>query len=523
VFWEVYNYCTNDDTPDTGLLADGLKCEQARRMAWRDRSEPPDSFRPHQVQRARDLLGAIAFELLAKTDAEGLPAPWWNGVASNLPAFQAAAKDRFLRAGALVTSRGVEEYEGFFDQDWGCLLRMDSHGLKHFLFSTDAREDQLRWTDATTMSFFAAYWACRWATPEEREQTRRWVVNPLVGTNEAFREFWTLAADMPGEAIDCERRIALFTPLYGRELLDEEGFPIRSTEFIYRSWKFMEGTPARQGFLAELPALVAAGNAVAAEVSPAGDNPNFRPIPAGTFWMGAQDAEDEADDDERPRHQVTFSAFRMNCFVVTNAQYELFDPDHRRDRGRFDTDMGQEFDDDRRPVVNVTWYDAWCLARWTGNHLPTEAQWECACRGGALSHQAFHFGDSLSSNQANFNGPDPYYVEPHDYLARTTKVGSYPANGFGLYDMHGNVWEWCADWYAADFYQTEKALLPDPVNEEVATTRVLRGGSWFGFGRHCRSAVRGWREPDSRNPAVGFRLAAVPDVGAKSGEPESEA
>jgi hypothetical protein len=181
VFWEVYNYDTSDGTEDCGLLADGLKTEQARRLAWRDpnpKSVPPLSFREHQIQRARDLLGAIAFELLAKNDEAGRPAPWLNGVTAHLNAFKKDVQRRFLRAGALVSPSGEKEYEGYFFDDWDALMCMDSHGLRHFIFSTDARDQQLRWTDVTTMAFFAAYWACRWATPAELAQTRQWVIGP---------------------------------------------------------------------------------------------------------------------------------------------------------------------------------------------------------------------------------------------------------------------------------------------------------------------------------------------------------
>src|SRR5207245_7185280 len=103
------------------------------------------------------------------------------------------------------------------------------------------------------------------------------------------------------------------------------------------------------------------------------------------------------------QHPVTMSPFRMHVFPVTNAQYELFDPAHHKARwGEESHPAGEAARDD--PVVYVTWYQAWCFAQWTGNHLPTEAQWEYGCRGGASSYQTFHFGDSLSSSQANFDG-----------------------------------------------------------------------------------------------------------------------
>jgi formylglycine-generating enzyme required for sulfatase activity len=123
--------------------------------------------------------------------------------------------------------------------------------------------------------------------------------------------------------------------------------------------------------------------------------------------------------------------------------------------------------------------------------LPSEAEWEYACRGGALSYQVFHVGDGLSSEQANFRGKEPYGgAAAGPWLLRTCKVGSYKPNAFGLYDMHGNVWEWCADRY-----------------EQKDDARVRRGGCWITNGQECRSSVRRRRVPDDRRFNLGFRVA----------------
>ncbi len=145
--------------------------------------------------------------------------------------------------------------------------------------------------------------------------------------------------------------------------------------------------------------------------------------------------------------------------------------------------------------------------------LPTEAEWEYACRGGVTSYQIFNpFGNSLSSKQANFDGNYPYGgAGTGDYLQRTCKVGSYPANGYGLYDMHGNVWEWCADWYDEGYYA--ESPLQDPQGPASgASARVLRGGSWVNYGWYCRSACRGGRGPGERFQHYGLRLVAVPSL-----------
>jgi formylglycine-generating enzyme required for sulfatase activity len=140
--------------------------------------------------------------------------------------------------------------------------------------------------------------------------------------------------------------------------------------------------------------------------------------------------------------------------------------------------------------------------------LPTEAEWEYSCRGGAPAYQVFHFGNSLSSTQANFDGTSPYGSAGKGvYLERTCKVGSYGKNRFGLHDMHGNVWEWCSDWYGADYYG--KSPRRDPQGPSEGSHRVLRGGGWRLDGRRCRSAFRLGNMPESRRHHLGFRVALV--------------
>ena len=125
--------------------------------------------------------------------------------------------------------------------------------------------------------------------------------------------------------------------------------------------------------------------------------------------------------------------------------------------------------------------------------LPTEAQWEYACRAGTTT--PFYFGDVLDRDRGNFGR----------HVGRTTEVGSYPANAWGLYDMHGNVWEWCLDWYGA----YPMGNVTNPVGTSSGLSRVLRGGGWFHPAEYCRSAMRRDREPSVRNNAIGFRLALV--------------
>jgi formylglycine-generating enzyme required for sulfatase activity len=172
------------------------------------------------------------------------------------------------------------------------------------------------------------------------------------------------------------------------------------------------------------------------------------------------------------------------------------------------------------PVEQVSWEDAQAFLaklaalpeeKETGweYRLPSEAEWEYACRGGASSSTPFCFGKSLSSAQANFNGAYPYGdAEEGPFLGRTCPAGSYRANAWGLFDLHGNVWEWCKDWSANDYYGNSPAQ--DPLGPSNGSRRVLRGGGWNALGRYCRAAYRGRGSPSVRDYYLGFRVAAVP-------------
>jgi formylglycine-generating enzyme required for sulfatase activity len=136
--------------------------------------------------------------------------------------------------------------------------------------------------------------------------------------------------------------------------------------------------------------------------------------------------------------------------------------------------------------------------------LPSEAEWEFACRAGTTT--PFHFGTQLNRREANCDGNYPYGTTMKGpYLQRPTTVGSYGANGFGLYDMHGNTWEWCSDRYASDYYAFSP--VDDPVGPTSGSARVVRGGSWFSWPVLCRSAYRFRLDPSNRRDNLGFRLA----------------
>jgi formylglycine-generating enzyme len=239
-------------------------------------------------------------------------------------------------------------------------------------------------------------------------------------------------------------------------------------------------------------------------------------IPAGIFRMGNITDYPDGRNDEKPVHKVRIThSFFMGRTEVTQAQWKAV--------------MGSNpsrFKGDNRPVDNVNWYDAvqFCnrLSRqdsleicYTGDsdrtvcnfnakgyRLPTEAEWEYACRGGTATD--FHTGNmprSAHSDSANYPGGW------HDANSgdQTHDVGLKQPSAFGLFDMHGNVWEWCWDWYQEDYYDSWPYA--DPRGPAAARTyRVLRGGSWYYSANDCRSAYRGCDDPDTRSSSGGFRV-----------------
>ncbi len=183
----------------------------------------------------------------------------------------------------------------------------------------------------------------------------------------------------------------------------------------------------------------------------------------------------------------------------------------------------KSMDTSRFPVEQVAWEDAveYCnrlsalpAERAAGRvyRLSTEAEWEYACRAGTTT--PFYFGSQLNGQQANFDGNLPYGITTSGpYLARTTPVGSYAANDYGLFDMHRNVWEWCSDWYE-DYPALAQV---DPLGAATASFCVIRGGGWDGIARNCRSAHRGRDAPDYRRLYLGFRVALSSVVETSSG------
>jgi formylglycine-generating enzyme required for sulfatase activity len=226
-------------------------------------------------------------------------------------------------------------------------------------------------------------------------------------------------------------------------------------------------------------------------------------IPAGTFMMGSPEDEPGRYDDE-VLHEVTLTQpYYMQTTQVTQGQWESVmgnNPSHFKDGGP------------NCPVEMVSWEDTQAfiskLNQQEGTDkycLPTEAEWEYACRAG--TDGPFYFGRCLSTDQANYDGNRPLGDCPKgEFREKTTPVGNFECNKYGLYDMHGNVLEFCQDWY--DNYTTSPVT--DPTGPENGATRVLRGGSWISHAGYCRSAYRFRFWPGFRHRNTGFRLVFSP-------------
>lgn len=255
-------------------------------------------------------------------------------------------------------------------------------------------------------------------------------------------------------------------------------------------------------------------------------------VPAGTFTMGSPLGEVNRSNDEN-QFNVTLSAFRMSKYEITNAQFAAFlNTKSIGSNGLYSggvysahaltysssvtDDLGLYYSGtqwipvagyENSPVINVSWYGAAEFAIYVGGKLPTEAQWEYACRAG--TNTPFNTGNFLTNLQANYNWASPYNGGTNSvtiYPGKPQTVGSYAANFFGLFDMHGNVSEWCNDLYGT--YPTTAQT--NPTGASTGSNRVVRGGCWFNDAQICRSANRSSINHYSSVINIGFRVVFLP-------------
>jgi formylglycine-generating enzyme required for sulfatase activity len=256
-------------------------------------------------------------------------------------------------------------------------------------------------------------------------------------------------------------------------------------------------------------------------------------LPAGRFLMGSPADEPGRYDDEGPQHEVQLDEFFLSQTPITQAQWRAVAQWQRRwhEDGELWPDVldadpvakledAERFAGEQRPVVNVSWHDAMAFCQRlrlrTGKNytLPSEAQWEYACRAGTTT--PFHFGDTISTKLANYDGSELYgNGQKGEYRQQTTDVASFPANPWGLHDMHGNVWEWCADHWHNNYKgapEDGRAWINEEAKEDKNSSndRLLRGGSWYDFPAGCRSACRSHNHPAYRFFFIGFRVCCLP-------------
>ena len=268
--------------------------------------------------------------------------------------------------------------------------------------------------------------------------------------------------------------------------------------------------PTKQSVAPSPPTGTANPPQVEVKINPQDGQP-YVWIPPGSFEMGCSPGDDECFDDEKPRHRVTISrGFWMGRTPVTLGAYEKY---VQVGGGRMPPppDFPQDHD---HPVVNVTWNDALGYCQWAGGRLPTEAEWEYAARAGStaalrgeLDEIAWYADNSgrsrLDSTNLWESDQTNYEKQLRDNGNQTRPVGKKTPNGFGLYDMLGNVWEWCSDWYGEKYYQVSEES--GPQGPSAGEYRVLRGGSWVNLPRYVGLSNRLWYNPADRSVSFGFR------------------
>ncbi len=482
---------------------------------------PPEAPVPGMADEVDDkgvmeLLSAIAFQMTStlvrskeRDDgqaAETKKVPNFDRVGhGQFPRFRERLRQRISRYSTPSGERQIEH-------DLRCLDAMNS-GLSYGIFDVD-KLSEILWRDRTLQEFLTAYWMCNHFdgrfvedAPKARsdaQKLRDWLHLPHVPATEDYYWVWRYATEMPRGARSACHWLEAMRPLY--EPGDQQTGPVkRSTEMLYRSWETMSGYA--EGGLdedmedEELAQEIVAGyqGEIQRLCEPSHENQeiasrllaeeSYELIPPDKHWNGSrvvlQIPDKQRKYDDELAKLVIGKRFLLAKAPVTNVEYELFDPTHRNRRwpGSHAESGEDGKGDDRCPVVEVSWYDGWAYCLWLGGYLPTEEEWEYACRAGSKTAWCFGDDEEQLKDYAWYSNNSGY---------RTHPVGGKKPNGWGLYDMHGNVDEWCDSWH------------------ELGGNRVCRGGRWGREAWSCRSADRHWGEPSIRNYSLGFRVAQVP-------------
>jgi hypothetical protein len=410
------------------------------------------------------------------------------------------------------------------DNDWKVVDDMPVRTSRSFLLSSF--KDELRWTHKGVMEFYCGRFLALNKDPNwcPKPHDAEWPVCP-------DRSIWEIAANPDWEeAFRFAIELGLSTPPNTRKLrmgkvllaslgmlyelpASETGLARptrleRPTRLMFEAWSLLEALPKCDWYDAVPPVPLERGGELIKRYRSQFEaicNDSSKPEHAIATQMLKNFCLCPPTGDADPK-QLEFKcgddlrdariekAFELGKYAVTNEEYKLFEPEHQGVRDFYIESVPADDELVLHPVVEVDWYSAWCFCRWlgAGYRLPSEKEWEYACRAGTKT--TYHFADGLNEGNANFNKK----------FGHTTRVGSYPGNAYGLHDMHGNVWEWCSNWYSSDM---DQSVRPEYRDSSADPARVLRGGSWDSSPLYCRSASRNGGLPSYRNYYVGFRVA----------------
>lgn len=527
------------------LIVKGLKARGAKGFGRKTLDISVGKPTPKQVRLVEDVLAAVAFEMYFGPVIEAMENGSDKFVAPNLSVIDSHRGDEFFKrvldrlkwAGIFPKQVTVRAFEGEIDR-----LSTLNTAITCDLFDEVISRDTIRWYDASLEEYFAALWVSRHCLPDDVPILKRCLVDPRSRETEAYAEFWRFACEMPLKVVTSIRGLQMTEhiqeELWVRAMSPqfEHAPAFRSTEMIYRAmmnveqWKLMDhGASMITRWQSEYEAIKSDPShpkyPIAQEIEEGFCRcPKEECDDSVPFWMGSPEDEPNSCPDEHPQILVQVTPFLMHRTTVTNAQYELFDPGHQNHRW-IEFKNHPDGDDSGYSVVNVSWFDAYCFAAWTNSSLPTDVEWEYACRAspgkGKDESLPYMFGRECNSSMCNCTGG--YWISPHPYsilhtLAATDdryfrKTGAHP---WGLLQMHGNVWEWCSKGHVIDSYeafQHSKNGSSGSVSWELFfyarsdRQGILRGGSWGEQAQRCRSAYVLADLRDERCLKYGFRLS----------------
>lgn len=461
------------------LLEEGLQSREAHELS-------PDT--------ARFLLSAVAFEM--------------SVCRRN---FDQIDEDAMLRFLTDVSTR-CRTYDPQFGVEWVQKTLRQISSMNEFLSYAVLEAGfprQIQWRNRSLQEFFAGLWLSKFASNSDLALLHEAIFSPADFYDSDYYWIFRFAVEMPRVARAMDRWLPLVSPLFDRKRSHIAAKP-RPTEFIFRAWTIFEEylTDASQKGELNEP-INEAINAFAVfraeffkiKLGHRGTKQRrianqllteFKRIPPiachdgvdrTEFWMGSPIGEVGRGDNEPLHRRAVPPAFEIACLPVTAEQYELFDANHG---GRSDRRWKP-----RNPALHVTWYDAWVFSRWLGEgfRLPSEVEWEFACRAGTTTTYSFGNQGHDLRRYARCGVHGTFFPNP---------VGCLIPNPWGLFDMHGNCWEWCDDWYVKEPTKANSAA-----NERAF--KVVRGGSHNTSRYRIRSAERGFRVPDEKG-ATGFRI-----------------